>query len=217
MGDTDAKMYVRKKKYPSGNIGIIIVEKINGKMKELATIGIAYNDGDIDGLIVQAKDWIDREKQRRHPRLDLFGEERARCEAELLTAEQMLSCISNITIDGADLILDRVFDNVGFDRIEDDIFRKLVKARLSYPASKAATVEYLKNHFDEDVSLARIYRYLDKLRDSQRQIVQDISVEHTCRILRGNIGVLFYDVTTLYFEADYEDDLRKTGFSKEGR
>ena len=27
----------------------------------------------------------------------------------------------------------------------------------------------------------------------------------------------FYDVTTLYFEADYEDELRKTGFSKEGR
>ncbi len=28
---------------------------------------------------------------------------------------------------------------------------------------------------------------------------------------------MFYDVTTLYFEADREDDLRKTGFSKEGR
>lgn len=217
MGDTDAKMYVRKKKYPSGNIGIIVVEKINGKMKELATIGIAYNDEDIDGLMVQAKDWIDREKHRRHPRLDLFGEERAGFEAELLTADQMLSCISNITIDGADLILDRVFDNVGFNRIEDDIFGKLVKARLSYPASKAATVEYLKNHFDEDISLSKIYRYLDKLSDSQHQIVQDISVGHTRSILGGNIGVLFYDVTTLYFEADYEDDLRKTGFSKEGR
>lgn len=129
----------------------------------------------------------------------------------------MLSCISNITIDGADLILDRVFDNAGFNRIDDDIFKKLVKARLSYPASKAATVEYLKNHFDEDVSLSRIYRYLDKLSDSQHQIVQDISVKHTRNILGGNIGVLFYDVTTLYFEADYEDDLRKTGFSKEGR
>ena len=33
----------------------------------------------------------------------------------------------------------------------------------------------------------------------------------------GHIGVLFYDVTTLYFESDYEDELRKTGFSKEGR
>ena len=42
-------------------------------------------------------------------------------------------------------------------------------------------------------------------------------MEHTRKILGGNIGVLFYDVTTLYFEADYEDDLRKTGFSKEGR
>ena len=37
------------------------------------------------------------------------------------------------------------------------------------------------------------------------------------KLFGGNIGVLFYDVTTLYFEADYEDDLRKTGFSKEGR
>ena len=210
-------MYVRKKKYPSGNIGIIVVEKINGKMKELATIGIAHKGEDIEGLTAKAEEWIEREKERHHPRLDLFGEERAKCEAELLTAEQILSCISNITINGADLILDRVFDNVGFNRIDDDIFRKLVKARLAYPASKSATVEYLKNHFDDDISLSRIYRYLDKLSDNQHQIVQDISVGHTRKILGGNIGVLFYDVTTLYFEADYEDDLRKTGFSKEGR
>lgn len=210
-------MYIRKKKYPSGNVGIIVVEKINGKMKELITVGIAKSDEEVDTLVKRGREWIDREQQRRQPQLDLFNEERKRCEAELLNAEQMLSCITNITIDGADLILDRVFDNVGFYRIEDDVFRKLVKARLSYPASKAATVEYLKNHFDDDVSLSKIYRYLDKLSDSQHQIVQDISVEHTRKILGGHIGVLFYDVTTLYFEADYEDDLRKPGFSKEGR
>lgn len=214
IGDTDAKCMLERKKYPSGNIGIIVVEKINGKMKELATIGIASKDEDTEGLIAKAKDWIEGEKQHRHPRLDLFGEERARCEAELLTAQQILSCISNITIDGADLILDLVFDNVGFNRIEDDILRKLVKARPSYPASKAATVEFLKNHFDEDVRLSRILHYLDKLSDSQHQIVQDISVQHIRKILGDNIGVLFYDVTTLYFEADYEDDLRKTGGSK---
>lgn len=161
--------------------------------------------------------WIDKEEERRHPRLDLFGEERKKCETELLSAEQMLSCITNISINGADLILDRVFDNIGYNRIEDIVFRQLVKARLAYPASKSATVEYLKNHFDKDVSLSKIYRYLDKLSDNQHEIVQDISVMHTSKILDGHIGVLFYDVTTLYFEADYEDDLRKTGFSKEGR
>lgn len=29
-------MFVRKKRYRSGNIGVIVVEKIGGKMKELA-------------------------------------------------------------------------------------------------------------------------------------------------------------------------------------
>lgn len=29
--------------------------------------------------------------------------------------------------------------------------------------------------------------------------------------------MVFYDVTTLYFEIDDEDELRKTGFSKEGK
>ncbi len=42
-------------------------------------------------------------------------------------------------------------------------------------------------------------------------------MRHTEKLFGGNIGVLFYDVTTLYFEADYEDELRKTGLSNEGR
>ena len=62
-------------------------------------------------------------------------------------------------------------------------------------------------------------------------IKHDIQTEsHTVNVGVLNLGVikkdkedaevvikLFYDVTTLYFEADYEDELRKTGFSKEGR
>lgn len=210
-------MFIKRKKNRSGTVSIVVAEKISGYYKELTTIGIARHQEEIDSLLSKGRKWIDAEQERRHPRLDLFGEERKKCEAELLSAEQMLSCITNISINGADLILDRVFDNVGFNRIDDRVFRQLVKARLSYPASKAATVEYLKNHFDEDVSLSKLYRYLDKLSDNQHKIVQDISVLHTKKILDGHIGVLFYDVTTLYFEADYEDELRKNGFSKEGR
>ena len=60
----------------------------------------------------------------------------------------------------------------------------------AYPTSKAATVEYLKNHFDEDLDLPKIYRYLDKLSDHQHEIVQDISVRHTAKLFGGNMGVL---------------------------
>ena len=33
----------------------------------------------------------------------------------------------------------------------------------------------------------------------------------------GKIGVLFYDVTTLYFDSDKPDKLRKPGYSKDGK
>ena len=202
-------MFVRKKKYPSGNIGVIVVEKIGGKMKELATIGVAYNEDEVENLVYEAKEWICRENSRRHPQLDLFGDEREE-------VRRVLSNVSNILLNGCDLILDRTFDRIGFNRIDDDVIRKLVKARLAYPTSKAATVEYLKNHFDEDVDLSKIYRYLDKLSGHQHEIVQDISVRHTAKLFGGNIGVLFYDVTTLYFEADYEDDFARLVSRKKG-
>ena len=53
LGDTKGilTMFVRKKKYPSGNIGVIVVEKIGGKMKELATIGVAHNEDEVENLV----------------------------------------------------------------------------------------------------------------------------------------------------------------------
>ena len=129
----------------------------------------------------------------------------------------LLSNIENILLNGTQLILNQVFKKIGFDSINDDILKHLVTARLSQPSSKAGTVDYLKSHFDEDVELHKIYRYLDKLHSSQQETVQQISVEHTRKILGGRIGLVFYDVTTLYFETDVSDELRETGFSKDGK
>jgi hypothetical protein len=56
-----------------------------------------------------------------------------------------------------------VYDSIGYDAIDDYILRQLVISRLSQPMSKSATVEYLKSHFDEDLNLDKIYRYMDKL------------------------------------------------------
>ena len=210
-------MFIKKKKNRSGTTSIVVAEKCHGKYLEHITIGVSSDTEKLHQLINEGKQWIANENKRRHPELDLFGEEQEKLKQEKSNIEDMISNISNILLNGVDLILDKVFDCVGFNKIADDIFRQLVKSRLSFPASKAATVEYLKNHFDEDVNLSKIYRYLDKLSDRQHELVQDISVKHTLQLFGGKLGVLFYDVTTLYFEADKEDGLRKTGFSKEGR
>lgn len=67
------------------------------------------------------------------------------------------------------------------------------------------------------IDVQQVYRYLDKLHKSQKEKVQEISYNHSYKILGGKVNIVFYDVTTLYFEIDDEDDLRKTGFSKEGK
>jgi len=46
--------------------------------------------------------------------------------------------------------------------------------------------------------------------------VELITYNHTRKVLK-TISVVFYDMTTLYFEAEDEDDLRKIGFSKDGK
>ena len=210
-------MFVRKKKNRSGSVSVIVAEKNRGKLKEIATIGIAKGEAEVEPLTDQARRWIAERQERIHPTIDFEGRAEAAKHREREEVERVVSSIENVLLNGCELILDHVFDLVGFNAVDDKVFRQLVHSRLSCPSSKAATVDYLKNHFDEDVDLSRIYRYLDKLNDRYRDVVQDISVRHTMDVLGGQIGVVFYDVTTVYFETDREDDLRKTGFSKEGR
>lgn len=125
--------------------------------------------------------------------------------------------MDSVLINGPQLLLNQVYDSIGFNQIPDDILCHLVIVRVSQPKSKFATVEYLKSYYDEDVDLNHIYRYMDKLYNTQMELAQQISVEHTRKIFGGKIGLMFYDVTTLYFETSQTDVLREPGFSKDGK
>jgi hypothetical protein len=81
-----------------------------------------------------------------------------------------------------------VFVLISFDKLSDDILKQLVVSRICQPRSKAATVDYLKSYFDEEVELHEIYRYLAKLHKTQQDKVQEISVKQTKKILGGRIG-----------------------------
>lgn len=210
-------MFVRCKKNRSGTTSVVVVDKSSGRFKEVTTIGVSDNPSEIEQLKERGRIWIRQQRLESEPELDLFGDESLSLESEDRKIEYVLNHITNVSLNGVDLILSRVFRKVGFDAINDEVFRHLVISRLSCPSSKAATVEYLKNYYNEDINLSRIYRYLDHLNDHYKDMVQDISVAHTLSLSGGHIGVMFYDVTTLYFEIDKEDDLRRTGFSKEGR
>lgn len=93
----------------------------------------------------------------------------------------------------------------------------MVLARIYYPVSKLKTTTYLARYHLLYLDVHDVCRYLDKLHNTQKELVQDISYRHTLKRLGGRISVVFYDATTLYFETEEEDDLRKPGFSKDGK
>lgn len=211
------RMFIKKKKNRSGSTSVVVVEKKNQKIKLIKSIGTGKTDIEISSLIAQGEQFIKDQQLTIKPELDFNGEQNIAKQKKLNDVKSFVSDIANVLINGHQQILNRVFDLVGFQEIKDPIFRNLVLARLSYPSSKKATVEYLKSYFNEDVNLHKIYRYLDKLNELQQSDIQRISVNHTLNIHGGTLGVLFYDVTTLYFETDHPDELRKTGYSKDGK
>ena len=77
--------------------------------------------------------------------------------------------------------------------------------------------DYLFKYKGLSISVYSIYRYLDKLHKHQIELIKNISLKHTLKVLNNLLAVVLYDVTTLYFEASDEDDFRKAGFSIDGK
>lgn len=200
-------MFVRKKLNKSGVVSIQIIDKSRSVYKVIKTIGSSSDANEIENLFQQGTEFI--RKYGGQTELDLDNEK--------IRTSQILDNIEQITVIGTELLLVSVFNEIGFWQIQDPLFRDLVVSRLCYPASKLKTTDYLLKYQSKEIDIQHIYRYLDKLHNTQKELVQQISFQHTLKILKGEMNIVFYDVTTLYFEIDNEDDLRKTGFSKDGK
>ena len=202
-------MHIRRKRNRSGTTSVVVVDKSDG-YTELKTIGVSSDPAEIRELCIRGKEWID----------EFSGQQPLDFNNAALTerqAAELLDSIESVYINGMELLVSKAFTAIGFDAVQDRILKALVIARLAFPSSKKATSEYLLSYFGEDLHRNRIYRYLDRLHATEKERVETISTEHTRKILGGTLGVVFYDVTTLYFETDSEDGLRKPGWSKDGK
>ncbi len=200
-------MFVRKKVNKSGVISVQVIAKKDGRSKLIKTIGSSHDNSVVEGLVKEGHRFI--ESFGGQSTLDFSNE------SSLLRSA--FESIHSHTQIGTELLLGKIFDDIGFGIIDDEVFRRLVLSRLIYPVSKLKTSDYLGKYHNVDYPVQQIYRYMDKFHLTQKDLVQQISFEHTKKILGNQISVVFYDVTTLYFEIDREDELRKTGFSKEGK
>lgn len=200
-------MFVREKVNKSGVISVQVITKANGRSKLVKTMGSSRDATVVANLVKEGHKFI----------ASFGGQQALDFSDEASFFRSAFQSICSHTEVGTEFLLGKIFDDIGFSAVDDAIFRQLVLSRLTHPVSKLRTSDYLDKYHDLNCPVQQIYRYMDKLHATQRETVQQISYEHTKKVLGGQVSVVFYDVTTLYFEIDQEDDLRKTGFSKEGK
>jgi hypothetical protein len=112
--------------------------------------------------------------------------------------------------------LDGVYGDLGFGALGDDVFRDLVLARVVEPTSILDIGRVLADLGRKAASDKTMRRTLARCADSgYRDKIAGLCFAYA--LASGNVSLILYDVTTLYFEAEHEDALRKVGYSKERR
>lgn len=216
---------VRKKKNQSGSISVQIVDRTNRGYKVVETLGCSDDETEIDKLHQKAILRINDLSQ------NLFSKSLDETSEKLLLKKLLSKLTTQDFIPiGDELIFGKIFNNIGCNNLFNNVksirkqedknflFKSLVISRLLYPGSKLELINYLSYFKNIDITSDKIYRFLDSLyQDEIKSRIETCVFEHTKRVMNGEIIVTFYDVTTLYFESESEDDLRRVGFSKEGK
>ncbi|MGV0579269.1 IS1634 family transposase [Mycolicibacterium elephantis] len=219
--------YVRKVRTASGAVAVQVVRKHRGQRTILAHVGSAHTDAQLGILLEQARriaaqdqGVLDIEVPTRTQSVDGIADWRTGTlplspgvpKGAPAPAGRTAATHSCLLYD----VLGAVYDWLGFDIVADAVFRDLVIARIVEPTSKVDAARVLADLGADTVSYRTIQRHLGKVNTAnyREQIAAKCFTHATDR---GGLSLLLYDVTTLYFEAENEDDLRKVGYSKERR
>jgi hypothetical protein len=211
--------YVRKVRTASGAVAVQVVRKHRGQRTILAHVGSAHTDAQLGILLERARQIaaedqgvLDIEVAARTQRVDGIADWRAG--VLLPTPDGPAGAPAppgRTTATHWRLLYDvigAVYDWLDFDVVADSVFRDLVIARIVEPTSKADAARVLTDLGADTVSYQTIQRHLAKVNTSNyRDAIAGQCFTHAAD--RGGLSLLLYDVTTLYFEAENEDDLRK--------
>lgn len=194
-------------KTASGAVAVQIVEKKHGVRRILEHLGSAHSEAEVAALML-----VGREKLAAgQPMLDFDDHCGGRPSGAGAVVTGQVSRLLVEVIRGS-------WERLGFARIQDEAFFHLVLARLVEPTSKRDSLRVI-----EELGLAPVHRntFTNALKrcaaSDYRQLLHKACFEHVWAGRGGDVSLLLYDVTTLYFEAEKEDALRRVGYSKERR
>lgn len=230
-------MFVRVKSTPNSprrSVQIVESRRSGAKIKQIIVryVGIALDDHEEKELLRLAEVIKSKLEADRSETLPLFAPEKiAQARANSKTKRKprrQAPDASKVKLDdvveeqrvieGIGDVFGALFRDLGFKQIVSpkraEVLETTVLARIANPVSKRRTAALLEEDWGIKVPLDQIYRMMDELHE-QREVAQDKVRNATLSLFPGTIDVMFFDVTTLYFESVEQDALRDFGYSKD--
>ena len=196
---------MRRVKTASGATAVQIVHKRGRRVLGIEHVGSAHDEGQLALLLEAARVRLNAGQQE----LPLQAPTGA---GRPVGAPVVIGTASLLVWEA----LAGVYACLGFEQVGDEAFKALVLGRIIEPTSKVDTLRVLAELGVPVPSRSTVTRCVRRIteRDYRSRIV-DACYAHATRT--GALALVLYDLTTLHFETDKEDSLRKVGMSKERR
>lgn len=191
--------YIRRVKTKSGAIAVQIVHKRYGQVEHLEHLGSAHDKREELELLTLAHQKLNANQ------IPLFIDPSSALKLKLR------SSVSRLLYQ---VIMDQ-YQRLGFGVLSDQTFASLCVARIVEPVSKLDSLRVLSDLGVNDIYKNQLYECLRRvIKNGYRETIANLCFSFA---KNQNIGLVLYDVTTLYFEVQKEDDFRKSGLGKERR
>lgn len=200
-------LYIRVVKTASNSRAVQIVYYRNRKRIIFKHIGSGHTDEEIASLKTVARDIIESTS------LTLpFHEEFKFNNLLYIDKSEFLGVYYSFFYE----VISSLLKKIGFSKINSPLLLDLVIIRIFEPTSKLQSIDLLDLYFGIRHRRQSYYESAPKWLDIKGK-VDEIAINFAKKQYSFSFDLLFYDVTTLYFETFEEDELRKNGFSKDNK
>lgn len=198
---------IRVVKTASGANAIQIIYYKNRKRVIFKHIGSANSSQELEELKMVARDIINQY----NPKFDFFDEIKSN-NLLYLDKTEFLGVYYTFVYE----VLSNLISQIGLGQVNIPLLLDLVVIRIVEPASKLRSIDLLDTYFGIKHRRQSYYQSAGQW-PVLKEKIESIVVEFARNNYAFNFDLLFYDVTTLYFETFEEDELRRNGFSKDNK
>lgn len=203
---------IRKVKTASGKTAVQVVAYRRGRTLIIKHLGSAGSLPELEALVKRGRDFIENDLGVVPLLPELSVSFNSQTQRQVLEGLRIYRKYHQLAYE----CFQHWYRRLGFESLENPLLRDLSLVRLVEPSSKLQALKLLSRYFGKEYSLRSVYRRLKDLGGLKGR-AESLAVAYAGKYLRFDFQLVFYDVTTLYFETFAEDDFRKCGYSKDGK